>query len=100
MIFWKRRDYWKDRTRKEIKLILLYGNPLLPNILCAGKARGAKASPDGILNAPQCPQNIWGPTLIFMEGVWICSFRIMKARLPKVPFAIMKRRQNTGCTII
>src|SRR5664279_880518 len=100
MIFWKRRGYWKDRKRKEIKLILLYGNPLLPNILCAGKARGAKASPDGISNAPQCRRNIWALTLIFMEVEWICSFHIMKARLHKVLFAIMKHRQNTGCTII
>ena len=87
---WKQHASWKGRMKKEIRRILLYGNRRRRNISCAGKARGAKVSPAGILNALQWLQNIWAHSLIFMAAAWIFCFRIMKVKLRKAPFAIIQ----------
>src|ERR1035437_850387 len=96
----RQQETLMDRMRKEIKLILLYGKLRRRNILCAGKARGAKVSPDGILNARQWQQSIWELNLIFMAAAWTFCFLTMKVRLHKALFVIIIRLQNTGCIII
>ena len=56
--------------------------------------------PAGISNVRQWPQNIWERSSIFMAAAWTCCFRIMKARLRKVLFAIINRPCVIGYIII
>src|SRR5687767_9075738 len=100
MICWKQQESWKDKKKKEIWLILLYGKMQRRSISCVGKVHGVLVFPAGILNALRWQQSISGRSLIFMVVGWICCFRIMKVRSHKVRSAIMYRRFVTGSIII
>ena len=59
MICWKQQGNWKDRKKKETRLILLYGKMQHRNISCDGKVPGVMVFRAGILNVLQWLQNIW-----------------------------------------
>ena len=64
-----------------------------------GNRRGEWEGRAGILNAQRCPKSISERRLIFMPADRICSFRIMRMRLPSPNAATVCRLPDTGCTM-